>query len=200
MKFRQLLSVFLVLCLVASFFAPSFAFAANKDVVVSTIVYTYGNENATELIEGKVLTSTIELIRFDSKPEENMIYALMLYNDNKIVKADTCVVSVPSGVKKTFKTDDLVEGMVRMMETGDSFTGPVNIGNPGEFTMLELAEKVIELTGSNSRIVFEPLPQDDPRQRKPDISLAHRELNGWQPTIKLDEGLQKTIEYFKRLV
>ena len=96
--------------------------------------------------------------------------------------------------------DDLVEGMVRMMETGDSFTGPVNIGNPGEFTMLELAEKVIELTGSNSRIVFEPLPQDDPRQRKPDISLAHRELNGWQPTIKLDEGLQKTIEYFKRLV
>ncbi len=104
MKLRQLLSVFLVLCLVASFFAPSFAFAANKDVVVSTIVYTYGNENATELIEGKVLTSTIELIRFDSKPEENMIYALMLYNDNKIVKADTCVVSVPSGVKKTFKT------------------------------------------------------------------------------------------------
>ena len=96
--------------------------------------------------------------------------------------------------------DDLVEGMVRMMETGDGFTGPVNIGNPGEFTMLELAEKVIELTGSKSRIVFEPLPQDDPRQRKPDISLAHRELNGWQPTIKLDEGLLKTIEYFKRLV
>ena len=96
--------------------------------------------------------------------------------------------------------DDLVEGMVRMMETDDSFTGPVNIGNPGEFTMLELAQKVIELTGSASKIVFEPLPQDDPRQRKPDITLAHEKLGGWQPSIKLDEGLGKTIEYFKRLV
>ena len=96
--------------------------------------------------------------------------------------------------------DDLVEGMVRMMETGDDFTGPVNIGNPGEFTMLELAEKVIELTGSKSKIVFEPLPQDDPRQRKPDISLANRMLGGWTPEIKLDEGLQHTIDYFKKLI
>ena len=96
--------------------------------------------------------------------------------------------------------DDLVEGMVRMMETRDSFLGPVNIGNPGEFTMLELARKVIELTGSNSEIVFEPLPQDDPRQRKPDITLAHRELCGWQPAIKLDDGLQYTIDYFKKLI
>ncbi|MBO7290915.1 MAG: GDP-mannose 4,6-dehydratase, partial [Bacteroidaceae bacterium] len=96
--------------------------------------------------------------------------------------------------------DDLVEGMVRMMETGDDFTGPVNIGNPGEFTMLELAEKVIELTGSKSKIVFEPLPQDDPRQRKPDISLATRMLGGWQPEIKLDEGLGRTIDYFKKLI
>ena len=96
--------------------------------------------------------------------------------------------------------DDLVEGMVRMMETRDEFLGPVNIGNPGEFTMLELAEKVIELTGSNSRIIFKPLPQDDPRQRKPDITIAHRELDGWQPSIKLDEGLQKTINYFKNII
>ena len=96
--------------------------------------------------------------------------------------------------------DDLVEGMVRMMETGDDFTGPVNIGNPGEFTMLELAQKVIELTGSKSKIVFEPLPQDDPRQRKPDISLANRMLGGWQPEIKLDEGLEHTIDYFKKLI
>ena len=96
--------------------------------------------------------------------------------------------------------DDLVEGMVRMMETGDDFTGPVNIGNPGEFTMLELARKVIELTGSKSKIIFEPLPQDDPRQRKPDISLANRMLGGWQPNIKLDEGLEHTIEYFKKLI
>ena len=96
--------------------------------------------------------------------------------------------------------DDLVEGMVRMMNTGNDFTGPVNIGNPGEFTMLELAQKVIELTGSKSKIIFEPLPQDDPRQRKPDISLANRMLGGWQPNIKLDEGLQHTIDYFKKLI
>ena len=96
--------------------------------------------------------------------------------------------------------DDLVEGMVRMMNTGNDFTGPVNIGNPGEFTMLELAQKVIELTGSKSKIIFEPLPQDDPRQRKPDISLANRMLGGWQPSIKLDEGLQHTIDYFKKLI
>lgn len=96
--------------------------------------------------------------------------------------------------------DDLVEGMIRMMETNDGFTGPVNIGNPGEFTMLELAEKVIGMTASKSRIVFEPLPQDDPRQRKPDITLANRELSGWKPTVKLDEGLQYTIEYFKKLI
>ena len=96
--------------------------------------------------------------------------------------------------------DDLVEGMVRMMNTGNDFTGPVNIGNPGEFTMLELAQKVIELTGSKSKIIFEPLPQDDPRQRKPDISLANRMLDGWKPEIKLDEGLGRTIDYFKKLI
>jgi UDP-glucuronate decarboxylase len=87
-----------------------------------------------------------------------------------------------------------------MMRTSDDFTGPVNIGNPGEFTMLELAQKVIELTGSKSKIIFQPLPQDDPRQRKPDISLAHEKLGGWEPTIKLEEGLKQTIEYFKKLV
>ena len=87
-----------------------------------------------------------------------------------------------------------------MMNTGDNFTGPVNIGNPGEFTMLELAEKVIELTGSKSKIIFQPLPQDDPRQRKPDISVAQRELDGWQPRIQLAEGLQRTIDYFKKIV
>jgi UDP-glucuronate decarboxylase len=96
--------------------------------------------------------------------------------------------------------DDLVEGMIRMMNTGDDFTGPVNIGNPGEFTMLELAQKVIELTGSKSNIIFQPLPQDDPRQRKPNIELAHKMLNGWEPKIKLEEGLKNTIAYFEKLV
>ena len=83
-----------------------------------------------------------------------------------------------------------------MMNSRDGFTGPVNLGNPGEFTMLELAEKVIKLTGSNSKIVFKPLPSDDPTQRKPVIELAKKELD-WEPHIVLDEGLKKTIEYFR---
>jgi len=95
--------------------------------------------------------------------------------------------------------DDLVEGIIRLMQTDDTVTGPINIGNPGEFSILELAQKVIALTGSSSKIVFMPLPQDDPLQRKPDISLAQSTLNNWQPTIKLDEGLKKTIDYFKLL-
>ena len=96
--------------------------------------------------------------------------------------------------------DDLVEGMVRMINTGDDFTGPVNIGNPGEFSMLELANEVIRITGSKAKIVFEPLPQDDPKQRKPDISLAFEKLDGWKPTVKLEEGLSKTIAYFDELL
>lgn len=95
--------------------------------------------------------------------------------------------------------DDLIEGMTRMMAT-DSFTGPVNIGNPGEFTILQLAEKVIEMTGSTSHIIHMPLPSDDPTQRRPDIKVAHQELSGWQPEIQLEEGLKKTIEYFKQFV
>lgn len=93
--------------------------------------------------------------------------------------------------------DDLIEGFRRLMQTEKGFTGPVNIGNPGEFTMLELAERVIELTGTSSKLIFQPLPQDDPKQRKPDISLAKERLNGWQPTVQLEEGLTRTIEYFR---
>lgn len=96
--------------------------------------------------------------------------------------------------------DDLVEGLIRLMNTEESFTGPVNIGNPGEFTMLELANNVIELTKSKSKITFHPLPEDDPMQRQPDISLAKKELNDWKPEIKLNEGLQHTIEYFKEII
>ncbi|WP_308549409.1 SDR family oxidoreductase [uncultured Parabacteroides sp.] len=94
--------------------------------------------------------------------------------------------------------DDLIEGMVRMMGT-KNFTGPVNLGNPGEFTMIELAEIIIRLTNSRSRIVFKSLPSDDPRQRKPDISLAKEIMGGWEPSIKLEEGLTYTIEYFRSL-
>ena len=93
--------------------------------------------------------------------------------------------------------DDLVEGMLRMMDTEKGFTGPINLGNPGEFTMLELAEKVISLVGTKSKLVFKPLPQDDPRQRKPEISLAQSKLD-WMPKVNLDDGLKATIDYFRR--
>ncbi|MEM1156406.1 MAG: UDP-glucuronic acid decarboxylase family protein [Pseudomonadota bacterium] len=95
--------------------------------------------------------------------------------------------------------DDLIEGFVRLMATADGFTGPVNLGNPDEFTIRELAELVIELTDSKSKLVNEPLPQDDPKQRQPDISLARSELS-WEPSTKLREGLEETIKYFDRLI
>ena len=95
--------------------------------------------------------------------------------------------------------DDLIEAMLRMMDLTADFVGPVNIGNPGEFTMLELAEMVLRLTGSRSKISFRPLPSDDPKQRRPDISLAKRALD-WEPKISLEEGLVKTIDYFKRMI
>ncbi|MBP5202012.1 SDR family oxidoreductase [bacterium] len=95
--------------------------------------------------------------------------------------------------------DDLIRGMLALMDSDDSVTGPVNLGNPGEFTMLELAEKVLKQTGSRSKLVFMPLPGDDPRVRRPDITLAGK-LLGWEPEIQLDEGLRRTIEYFKGIL
>ncbi|BDT66245.1 UDP-glucose 4-epimerase [Comamonadaceae bacterium OS-1] len=93
--------------------------------------------------------------------------------------------------------DDMVEGFIRMMDTPPGFTGPINLGNPGEYTMLELAEKVIHLVGGHSKLVFHPLPQDDPRQRQPDISAAKQHLD-WQPTVNLEDGLKETIAYFRK--
>ena len=95
--------------------------------------------------------------------------------------------------------EDLVDGLIKLMNSPDNFTGPVNLGNPNEFSMLELAEKVVKLTGSKSKIVFNPLPQDDPMQRKPDISLAWKSL-GWEPKVPLEKGLKKAIGYFKGLL
>lgn len=95
--------------------------------------------------------------------------------------------------------DDLIEGFVRLMNSDDGFTGPVNLGNPGEFSMIELAEKVRALTGSSSDLIHKPLPIDDPRQRQPDIALA-REVLGWEPMVKLEEGLKSTIAYFDALL
>jgi UDP-glucuronate decarboxylase len=95
--------------------------------------------------------------------------------------------------------DDLVDGMIRLMDTGDDVTGPINVGNPGEFTMIELAENVLKLTGSKSKLVRMPLPADDPKQRKPDITRARTQL-GWEPKVKLEDGLKETIAYFRGLL
>ena len=95
--------------------------------------------------------------------------------------------------------DDLIEGLIRMMNSPEGFTGPVNIGTPQEFTILQLAETLIRMTGSASRIIFRPLPQDDPIQRRPDITLAREKL-GWEPRIQLSEGLEKTIAYFRTVI
>ena len=116
-----------------------------------------------------------------------------LHNENITIYGDG------SQTRSFQYVDDLIEGMVRMMATPKEFTGPVNIGNPGEFTMRELAEHVIRLTGSTSSITFHPLPADDPQQRKPDITLAKAKLGGWTPKIPLEEGLKRTIAYFKAL-
>ncbi len=96
--------------------------------------------------------------------------------------------------------DDLLEGMIRMMETGDEVTGPVNLGNSAEFTILELAERIIGMTGSRSKLTFHDLPQDDPVQRKPDTSMAERILGGWKPVVDIETGLGKTIAYFDKLL
>jgi UDP-glucuronate decarboxylase len=95
--------------------------------------------------------------------------------------------------------DDLIDAMVRMMRSPAGFTGPVNIGNPGEFTMIELAERVLRLTGSKSNLVHRPLPTDDPKQRQPDIGVARAQL-GWAPSVSLEDGLKETIDYFRRLL
>ena len=96
--------------------------------------------------------------------------------------------------------DDLVEGTIRMMDSDPNFIGPVNLGNPNEFTMLELAKSILELTNSKSKLVFKPLPKDDPKQRQPKIDLAMSKLDGWSPKIQLEEGLIKTIEYFESML
>jgi UDP-glucuronate decarboxylase len=95
--------------------------------------------------------------------------------------------------------DDLIDAMIKMMATDRSFTGPVNIGNPGEFTMLELAELVLRLSGSKSKLVYQALPSDDPKQRQPNIELAKQKLD-WKPKVGLEDGLKETIAYFKKLL
>lgn len=132
----------------------------------------------------------------------------MLPNDGRVVSnfivqalkgEDITVYGNGSQTRSFCYIDDMVEGIIKMMKSEKGFTGPVNLGNPQEFTILELAEKILKLTKSKSKIVFKPLPQDDPKQRRPDITLAKTKLN-WQPKVPLEEGLIKTIEWFRRLL
>ena len=158
-----------------------------------------------------------ETLFFDYKRQHNLIIKVMrIFNtygprmhpndgrvvSNFIVQAlrghDITIYGDGSQSRSFCYVDDLLNGMVLLMNSRDDFSGPVNIGNPVEFTILELAEKVIDLTGSKSKISFKPLPSDDPKQRRPDISLAKEELS-WQPRVQLDEGLKKTIDYFDHL-
>lgn len=144
----------------------------NVDIKVVRIFNTYGPNMA--LNDGRVVSNfVVQALRGEP---------LTIYGDGSQTRS-FCYV------------DDLVEGILRMMDSREGFTGPVNLGNPGEFTMLELAELVLELTGGKSEIVFCPLPQDDPTQRKPVIDLAKKEL-AWEPEIALREGLEKTVAYF----
>lgn len=123
---------------------------------------------------------------------------------NFIVQAlkndDITIYGDGSQTRSFMYVDDLVEAMIRLMNTPDSVTGPVNLGNPSEFTMLQLANLVLKKTGSKSIITYQELPADDPTQRKPDITLAKKLLNGWQPSVELEAGLEKTIEYFDKLL
>ncbi|MBI3352062.1 MAG: SDR family oxidoreductase [Nitrospirae bacterium] len=145
-------------------------------IKVGRIFNTYGPRMHPN--DGRVVSNFI-VQALQNKP-------ITIYGDGKQTRS-FCYVS------------DLIEGIVRLMATPDDFTGPVNLGNPNEFTILELAEKVIALTNSKSKLVFQPLPHDDPTQRCPDISLAKKNLD-WEPTVQLEQGLKKTITYFEKLL
>lgn len=159
-----------------------------------------------------------ETLFFDYKRQHNLkIKVIRIFNtygprmrpddgrviSNFIVQAlkgeDITVYGDGSQTRSFCYIDEMVEGIVKMMDSGNEFTGPVNLGNPREFTILELAEKIISFTNSKSKIIYEPLPEDDPIQRQPNIDLAKKELK-WEPKIQLDEGLKKTINYFERLL
>lgn len=148
----------------------------NMSIKVMRIFNTYGPR--MDLNDGRVVSNFIvQALRNND---------ITIYGDGKQTRS-FCYI------------DDLIDGMFKLMNSKDEFTGPVNIGNPIEFTMLELAEKIIEITGSKSKLIFLPLPQDDPMQRQPDIELAKEKLE-WKPEISLEKGLEKTINYFKTIV
>jgi UDP-glucuronate decarboxylase len=158
-----------------------------------------------------------ETLFFDYRRQHNMPIKVarifntygprMLPNDGRVVSNfimqalhgdDITIYGDGSQTRSFCYVDDLVEGLIRLMESDEDITGPINLGNPGEFSIKELAEKVVSMTGSDSKIVYEPLPQDDPTQRQPDITQAREKLN-WQPKVALEDGLKPTVEYFSEL-
>ncbi len=146
----------------------------NVDVKVIRIFNTYGPRMAVN--DGRVVSNfVVQALRGED---------ITIYGDGSQTRSFQYV-------------SDLVEGMIRMMASPKEFTGPVNLGNPGEFTMIELADKVLSKVGGRSKIVFKPLPQDDPKMRRPDISLAKKKLD-WEPKVSLDEGLDEVIKYFRQ--
>jgi len=159
-----------------------------------TLFMDYHNQNAVD----------VKIIRIfntygpNMNPQDGRVVSNFIV---QALKGDDITIFGDGTQTRSFQyVDDLVEGMHRMMHSRDGFVGPVNIGNPVEFTMLELAKEVIDLTNSKSKITYLPLPQDDPLQRQPNIDLAKKELNGWEPKVQLREGLGHTIKYFDKIL
>ncbi|MEW6534632.1 MAG: UDP-glucuronic acid decarboxylase family protein [Candidatus Auribacterota bacterium] len=160
--------------------------------VAETLFYNYHQQNKVDIKIVRIFnTYGPRMLENDGRVVSNFIVQA-LRNENITVYGQG------SQTRSFCFITDLLDALIKMMNSGD-FHGPVNLGNPGEFTILELAEKVLKLTGSSSKIIFKPLPKDDPTQRQPDISLAKEKL-GWKPVISLEEGLQYTIEYFRKTI
>lgn len=160
--------------------------------VAETLFFDYHRKHGLEIRVARVFNTYGEnMAKDDGRVVSNFITQALLNNDITIYGNG-------SQTRSFCYVADLVNGLIKLMNRPD-FTGPVNLGNPLELTIKEIAEKIISLTGSKSRLVYKPLPQDDPRQRRPDITLAKEKLN-WRPEVKLDDGLIKTIEYFKKII
>ena len=155
-----------------------------------TLFFDYHRQNKTRIKVVRIFNTYGP----NMNPEDRRVVSNFIMQALK--NEDITIYGDGSQTRSFCYVDDLIRGFLCLMDSDDSVTGPVNMGNPGEFTMLELAENVIRLTGSKSKLVYRPLPQDDPKQRRPDISLA-KQLFNWEPEIKLEDGLKKTIEYFR---
>src|SRR5690606_9376219 len=158
-----------------------------------TLFFDYHRQHGIEIRVARIFnTYGPNMVPYDGRVVSNFIV-------QALSGADLTLYGDGTQTRSFCYVDDLVDGLIRLMDAPADVTGPVNLGNPGEFTIRELAERVVEKTASKSRIVNAPLPADDPRQRCPDITLA-RELLAWEPTVSLDEGLDRTIPYFRRIV